>query len=220
MKGRSEDGQIMLEAVFCILATIFVLAFVFALGFVFYQHTLVAIVANEVAEEVSQTYKLENVSDSTNISAYDVRASDGSKGIGKYRYYFFASVYRDKATDLANDLMQQHLGYTSLADDVGDMIVEIEVVKDDVGRRHYAVTVRQKYQFMLGGILKLFGLWEEKEISATAYVMGVDVLHHVNAVKNGEYMIDELAEDVTVVKSFNSLIKFANNIMKLFVDDD
>ena len=58
MNKKNESGEIMLEAVFCIIVTLFVVMFLLGIGFVLYQHTVVSIVNNEVAEEISHTYKL------------------------------------------------------------------------------------------------------------------------------------------------------------------
>lgn len=216
---KSESGEIMLEAVFCIIVTLFVIMFLLGLGFVLYQHALVTIVANEAAEEVSQTYKLINVEDSSNISIQDVRDSDGTNGIVKYRYYFSGNDFKKKAEELTEDLINSHIGYTSLASKENSLNVDVKVVKDDVGRRHYVIVAGQKYGFLFGNVLKLFGLWDKTEITAESYVMGVDVLHHVNAVKNGEYIINELEEDISVIKAFGSIISFTSTFVDIFDED-
>ena len=142
----------MLEAVFCIIVTLFVVMFLLGIGFVLYQHTVVSIVNNEVAEEISHTYKLVNVGDSSNVSSKDVMASNGSDGIIKYRYYFSGNVFKNKAEELAKQIYNERIGYTSLASREDSIIVDVKMVKDDVGRRHYVVTSRQKYGFLFGGL--------------------------------------------------------------------
>ena len=82
MKIKDERGAVLLESTYCILISIIVLMFMVSFGFFLYQNTVVTIVANEAAEEVSQTYKLRNVADSSSISSSDI------SGIGKYRYLF------------------------------------------------------------------------------------------------------------------------------------
>ena len=57
MKIKDERGAVLLESTYCILISIIVLMFMVSFGFFLYQNTVVTIVANEAAEEVSQTYK-------------------------------------------------------------------------------------------------------------------------------------------------------------------
>lgn len=116
MKFKDERGAVMLESTYCILISIFVLMFILSFGFFLYQKTTVTIVANEIAEEVSQTYKLRNVSDSSSISSTDI------SGVGKYRYLFFADNFNSKNEAKAITLANVRLTKTALADKAGNSI--------------------------------------------------------------------------------------------------
>ena len=72
---QKECGTVLLEGVFSVVVTILFLSFFLSFGFYIYQRTIIHIVANEIAEEVSQTYKLRNVADSSSISSTDINTS-------------------------------------------------------------------------------------------------------------------------------------------------
>lgn len=197
MKRENERGAIILESTYCILVSIFVLMFLISFGFFLYQKTIVTVVANEIAEEISQTYKLRNVQDSSSLSSSDI------SGIGKYRYLFFTKSFDSKNKAKAQNLADIRLTQTSLAKKEGNLSVDVNTVVDDIGRRHYEVTVRQKYSFLLGELLRVIGLQEVQTLEATAYVESVDVLNYINTVKVTKYGIDKITEysDKSVVSA-------------------
>ena len=206
MKRESRDGQsgsIMLESTYCILGTIIVLIFFLSFGFFLYQRTMVRIVANEVAEEVAQTYKLRYVSDGSSLESSDI------SGIGKYRYLFFSDSFNEKNEVKIKNLTNIRLTKTSLAKKEGDLYAEVETVVDDIGRRHYVVTVRQKYSFLLGDLLSVIGQENVQELESVVYVESADVLNYINTVKMTKYGVNKLkdnesflgAVDISLLKS-------------------
>lgn len=187
MKWKDESGVVVIESTYCILAAILVAFFFVAFGFFMYQATTVKIVANEVAEEIAQTYKLKGAT-----SASDAVSTETIGEIGKYRYLFFeSSLWSEVRIAKVEDNATQRLTQTRLATQEGSTTVTIKKVGDDVGRRHYEVTVEQRYSFLLGALLELLAGQDatNRLLSETARVESVDVLNYVNTVRTEQYLI-------------------------------
>lgn len=209
---RNESGMILLEAVFCMIIVVIVMLMILGLGFAVYQHAVVEIVANETAEEVSKTYKLRNSPSSSDVNDFDVTTPS------MYRYVFSEKKYTSKAISRAKQFAEERIGLTNLAEKKNDMNISVEVIRDSVGRRHYQITVSQKYGFLAGKLLQSIGLWEEKTISCTAYSAGVDVSHHVNAINNYKYIVNEFKEHSKFVDTVDTVYSLLHTVFEK--DDD
>ena len=208
----SESGVVVLEATFCILVCLLVIFFFLAFGFYVYQRVMFTTVANEVAEEVVQTYKLRYVSDSADMAAEDV------SGIGKYRYLLFSWSFNYYAESKAETLATVRLQKTSFANSSGGLEADVETVVDDIGRRHYEVTITQEYGFMLGALFKAIGLEETAKLETTVYVDSFDVLNYVNTVRMTDYLIDKYTGDSSIFSMLNSVIKLIDTVIDAATD--
>lgn len=206
MKIKDECGTVMLESTYCILISIIVLMFMLSFGFFLYQNAVVTIITNEVAEEVSQTYKLRNVADSSTVTSSDI------SGIGKYRYLFFADSFNSKNEAKIKNLANVRLSKTSLAQEEGNISVNVETIVDDIGRRHYEVTVTQKYSFLLGDLLSFIGQSDVETLSSTVYVESSDVLSYTNTVKTTNYGLNEMKDHSELLGLIDSAISFLHSI--------
>ena len=173
--SKDEDGTIMLESVFCILATIIVLMMVMVMGFLVYQHAMMGIVANEVAENIAVSYKFPEMEDASNVSKYRVtlfqRYRETPVAAELIRYTNEKTLQKSAQTRLTN---------SSLAIDSGGYNVSLERIYDDIGRYHYKITVKNKYTFFFGEVLSILGIKETERLQATSYVAGTDALGITN----------------------------------------
>lgn len=206
MKAKNERGAIILESTYCILIAMIMFLFLMSFGFFLYQKTIICVVANGVAEEVSQTYKLRYVTDSSNVTVSDVT------GVGKYRYLFFKWSFDSKNKVKAKTIATVRLSNSSLAKEEGTMSVDVQTVVDDIGRRHYVVTVKQKYSFLLGGLLGLINQKDVQMLSATSYVESADVLNYINTVKVTKYGIDKIKDNSSILGLIDSAIGLLQSV--------
>ncbi len=200
----------MIEATYCVTATIIVLMGIMAFGFIIYQRVMFSIVADQVAEEVVMTYKLENVKTCNEVTLSDV------EDIGKYRY--FGSGLRNASLENAEEMADERLDKTSFAQEDGDMTVELEPFTDDLGRRHYKVTVTQPYKFLLGEMFDgtVFSSFNiGNEMKSTVYVQGVDTLNYFNGVATTNYIFRKLESSVEIFQSITKFLEMANNLADL-----
>ena len=207
---KNEQGAIMIESVFGITVSIIIMAFLLSFGFYLYQHTMVNIVANEIAEEVAMTYKFRDVDDCAEISISDIQ------NIDRYRYFLFAGQYDSANESKGTSLANIRLSKTSLAHFKSTPKVEIEAIGDDLGRMHYEVTLTQNYEFMMGDILSLIGRTNVETLSATVYVESVDVSNYINTVKLANYGLKKFENLNPLFKTVSAVIKLMKSVYNIF----
>lgn len=207
-KNKNEQGAIMLEAVYCILIVIIVFMFLLSFGFYLYQKTVVGIVANDIAEEISRSYKFRNITDDSSIDVTDI------SGIGKYRYFIFSNSFKSNNETKAYNLANTRLSKNSFAKRNGGLSVKLDTVVDDIGRRHYVVTLKQKYNFLFEDMLTTLGIADINTIEATAYAESVDVLHYVNMVRTTKYGIGKVKDNSSVLGLIDKAIKLLHTIFE------
>ena len=208
-KQKNENGTIMLESVFGIFASIIVLMLLLSFGFYLYQKTMFNIVANEIAESISQTYKFKYISDPSEITVDEVT------GVTRYRYLLNAEAFEIFNETKGNNIAYTRLDMTSLAKKENIPKVEIVRYSDDVGRMHFKVSLTQKYSFLMGDILSWIGVQKQEEMIATAYVTSVDVSNYINTVKTTNYLIDEVTDQHPYLGMLNSVIGLMETIYKI-----
>lgn len=206
---KNEDGVVILEATFCVLLCMIIMVLFLSLAFWLYHVVMVTVVTNEVASEVAQNYKLIEVQDDGEVKRGDIIS------VGKYRYSVFRNKFEEANEETASKYAVKRLGLTSMSPNEGRPEVLIETVVDDIGKRHYEVTVTQEYTFLLGGALELIGLEETQTISRTAYVQSTDVLSYVNAVKTDVFLADMLTGNTKAGGAVDSIISAVNSLVQL-----
>lgn len=212
IKNDESGSAIMLEGVFGVTVCMIVMIFLISFGFFLYQREVVSIVANQVAEEVAQSYKFRDVRDATVLSNADI------KNLGHYRYLFSnASSLKTRNESKAQVLANSRLPETSLAKATGGGAkVTIDRVTSDIGRCHYEITVSQKYTFLLGGALELIGLSDKQMLESTVYVEGVDISHYVNMVKLTNWGMEELGGAFPLLNLVNTTVGLLSTVWGLF----
>jgi hypothetical protein len=172
-----------IEATFCMIATMVVLIMVMCFGFVVYQHAMMGIVCNQAAEEIAVTYKLKDVPDSSSVTLNDVTE------VGKHRYWFFRiGEFKSANESKLSVYAQSRLTLTSLAIDNGGYDVSVDRVADDLGRTHYEVKVTNEYTYLFENIFNTFGQEPPTVLSATSYVADNDILSYYNTVNTTKYV--------------------------------
>ena len=194
----SEKGVLILEATFGFFITMLVMLFLLSIGLLLYQRVLVSVVANQAATDIAQTYKLWNVSDNSTLSKEDVINVKPFRGL-------VPKKYDDKNTQKAYTYVNSRLKQTSLANPNGMLDVTVRTVHDDIGRNHYKITVSQKYIFLFGDILSLFGIRNYDEITAVSRAEAKDMTGYTSNIKLYKYFWKK-TEKSMFVKSVNSIM--------------
>lgn len=208
MNFKEERGAVMLEATWCVLIVLLVCLILISLGFLMYQHTVVQVVANEISQEVSQTYKYKTATDTSSVTQSHV--SD----VGMFRYF------KNKSFSAAGErkfkaLAQSRLPQTNLARQEGAMTVSVKRVSDDAGRYHLEITVEQRYGFLLGDLLSRLGMSDLMTVKSTVYVAGTDILYYTNMIRNWSSMYDLIGE-TKIGGTLSSCFSIINSMVGLF----
>ncbi|WP_034448914.1 TadE/TadG family type IV pilus assembly protein [Butyrivibrio sp. AE2032] len=207
--SKDEDGTIMLESVFCILATFIVLMMVMVMGFLVYQHAMMGIVANQVAEEIAVTYKFPDLKDPSNITKKRVTEivyyKSGSEKAEEYRAANEKTLRKIARTRLTN---------SSLAEDSGGYTVSLERIHDDVGRYHYKITVKNKYSFFYEDVLNILGLDRTERLQATSYVAGTDALEITDITDTSIFVTGKVLNNNIV----DTMYSFIHELWEFLVD--
>lgn len=209
---RDENGTIMIESTYCMLAAMIVMIFIVGLGFIYYQHVMFVVACDQVAEEVVQTYKLKNVTHNVEVTQADVE----NKSMGFYRYLW--GTLQSSSKDHLNTLANERLSQTSFALSGGDATVEIVPHLDDLGRRHYAVTITKPYKFLFsnffnGSVFKALKI--DNTMTTTVYVEGTDISHITNTVDFTLFGF-RILENWEVTKLISGFCGLFNTIWKFF----
>lgn len=212
MKQKLKDmqGAIVLESTYCFVIVVFMMFFLISYGFFLYQRTMVYVVAHEVAEEISQTYKLAGVTDASSVSQTDVT------GVGMYRYTFHSTEFNNNNIRKAKMISDSRLMQSSLAKDAGGLKVEVKRIRDGLFRQHYEVTVSKRYSLLLGKMLSLINQEDVQQMETTVYVDSVDVLNYTNNVRLAKYGVNEIKDDISFVHIINNLIGVVYNLKQIF----
>ncbi len=208
MRRNSERGAVVVESTWCILLVLFVCLFFISYGFVLYQRTVVTVMANDIAEDIAITYKLKNVADASSVTAADVYS------VGKYRYLFFSGDFETANNAKGTALGQKRARAGEMAQAVGNTTVKVEKIKDDIGRYHLKVTVKQRYHFFLGDLLSVIGQADTQMVEASVNVVGTDMLSYSNTLHTVSYMTDAIGE-LEVVKIVNNVISLLGTIFNI-----
>lgn len=208
MRRKGEQGAIMIEATWCVLLVMLVYLFMLSFGFLLYQRVMVQVAANEIAEEVAQTYKLKKVEDSGSITVNDIGR------VGKYRFLLFKDSFETANEAKAKTLTASRLTQTSFATEEGALSVDVERITDDVGRYHLEVTVSQRYGFLLGDFLEFVGQGDVQNLESTVYVAGTDVLHYVNAIHTAS-SLSSILSDIEIIGVVEDAIGVISNLAGL-----
>ena len=208
--ASDESGTMMIEATYCMVAVLFVLIFIMGFGFIYYQTVMFNIACNQCAEEVIQTYKLETVTHNYEVTQQAV------EDVGKYRY-FLGNIQKASKTHL-NTLVNERLAATSFALDGGDATVDIKPFIDDIGRRHYAVTITKPYKYLFhnffsGGVIKALDI--NSNLQTTVYVEGADMLSLSTTIDFTEFIFRYLEDNIEVAGLITKWLTIGNNIIGL-----
>lgn len=207
MKNKSnvnERGVLILEATFGFFITMIVMLFLLSIGLLLYQRVLVTVVANQAATDIAQTYKLWNVSDNSVLTKEDVTNVKLFRGAARKKY-------DDNSTKKAYAYVNSRLKQTSLASPDGMLDVTVKTVHDDIGRNHYEITVSQKYIFLFGDILSLFGMQNYDEITAVSRAEAKDMTGYTSNIKLYKYLWKK-TEKSTFVKLVNSVMGIIEDV--------
>lgn len=203
-RNKDEQGEIMLESMVVLLITMFVLIFLISLGFLYYQQWMVQTTAEDAANKIAQTYAFTNTDPI--IGYTDVKNICGRK---LYRYTVSKDSMESGNKKRAKEYAVYRLSKGSLADRKGDPEVKVEIVKDNLARRHITVELSCNYEIFLGGALEFFGVKKVQTFRGYGQAECMDLIDYVNTT-------DYFANVSSLKWTGSKLLKAINSVIKIF----
>lgn len=203
---KEISGEIMLEAIIVYPIVLMLLFFLMGVGFMLYQTAALSSAVNAAATEISQTYKYSDMSKSSEEITNEMVTS-----IRLYRYVFGrGNALLDGKREDTKEYLRRRLDTVTMAKKIGDVNVTMDIVDDELGRRHIVVTGEAQYEMLFSGILDLMGLNGKPKIKQTAIAQVEDISHYMNTVRYVSYL--ESLVDVPIV---DSILGLAHTIEKI-----
>lgn len=203
-KIQEERGEIMLESSFILVSVIILLLVLLSISFMFYQQSMMSSAANEMAADIAKNYKFDDLdigSDSLTL--------DDVHGTKMFRMSFGMNSLKNVHENRAEDYANWRIPFTSLGLNPQNINVDCEITRSGIGRVYVKVTVSQKTDFFLSGILDMAGVADKSSLfSATAYAECVDLMGYTSMVNFAEYASNKLS-------IFNSIGGFYNSVKEL-----
>lgn len=182
-KLKEENGEVMLEAAIILVPILILLMALLSLSFFFYQEAMMNSVANEIAAEVAKNYKFTDLK----MGTKDIELDDITE-VKMFRMSFSKNKMEKEHQKRAEEYAKWRVNLATLGLNPGEVEVECKVTSSGIGRAYVKVTVSQKTDFFLSGILELTGITEKDTLfGATAYAECVDFMGYTSMVNFTEY---------------------------------
>ncbi len=175
MKNKRESGEVVVEASIVVTLVMIIITVMLYVGMILYQQTLVSVMANQTAANISQVYS-NNLKDP--FTGYvDAERVYQSITYGNMKTDAYISVVEQKA----NVFAQYRLKSSKILAN-GNTSVDVQIVKkpNELLKSQIVVTIRDHYDMPLVGMFGVSGL---VEFSSSGRADCVDVLEYVNGVE-------------------------------------
>ena len=203
-KIQDERGEVMLESAIVIVPVLILLMALLSISFMFYQQSVINSVANEIAADIAKNYKFTELDMGSNsVTLSDVNNTN------MFRMSFGQNNARHSHQDRAEDYVLWRAPLTSLGLHPHSADVECVIKRSGIGRAYVKVTVSQKSDFFLSGVLDMAGVADEDTLfTSTAYAECLDFMSYTSMVNFTEYASNRLSV-------FNSIGGFYDSVKNL-----
>lgn len=206
---KGQRGEVMLEASIILVAVLILLMALLSITFMFYQQALMTTIAVETADEIAKNLKFTDLK----IGANTLKASD-YQDVQMFRTNFGQFSLEDDKEDLAKKYVASRLKLASFGLNPGEVECSVDLKASGIGRMYAVVTVSQKTDFFLSGILDMLDITSEKTLfSTTVYAECTDLIGYTSMVNFTDYLTGKLGLLEPLGDLYGSLRNLAQNLM-------
>lgn len=206
-KLKKQNGEMMIEAILVMIPTIFILVFLLGLGFLIYQQWNIQLVADDIANKVSSTYKYMEV----DTTSGDV-SIEQLKKVEIYRNLFSMSKYKTLNTNKAKESGKTLLRKTNFSVPINEEEITLNVVEDSLARRHLCVTVVGNYKIPFAEGLEIFGIKGKRKYKAISYAECIDMSDYISTVNYVKEAPNIVLGDSKIIGAIDSWINVIKKI--------
>lgn len=186
-KQIGQQGEVMLEAAIIFIPVLILLLAMLSLSFWFYQEAMMTSVASEIAEEVATNLKYGN------LETNGMLGMDDYTGARMFRMTFRKSKVEVDQRARAEAYASWRIPLSTLGLSGDEAEVDCKVTLSGMGRAYVCVTVKQKTEIFLDGILEYTGITDgESTFGGTAYAECVDLMGYTSLINFTEYTSNKL----------------------------
>lgn len=208
-KNKSQSGEVMLEASFILVTVLLLLMALLSISFLFYQKSVMNSVAMEIASDVAKNYKYTEME----IGKQEIELSDVTS-TKMFRMSFAKNSIENAHEDRAENYAEPRVNLTSLGINKENLDVDCEITSSSIGRAYVKVTVSQKTDYFLSGILDMMGIADEEvAFKATAYAECTDFMGYTSMVNFTEYAAEKLSIFNSVGHLYDSIKNFSEKLV-------
>lgn len=207
-KLKKQNGEVMLEASIILVFIIILLLGLLSISFMFYQQSLMNTIATEIASDVAKNYKF------TSLKMGDDHTLDDYNGTKMFRMSFGKNNVENAQEDRAEEYVDWRLPLASLGLDPEEVEVDCEIISSGIGRAYVKVTLSQKTDFFLSGILELMEITDENTMfGSTAYAECNDLMGYTSMVSFTQYGSEKLSVFKSVGNFYGSVKSLVENLL-------
>lgn len=202
---RSEEGMVMVEAIYVVVIAIMIIFFTINIGSVYYNRIAMTAAANEAAAGVASNYGSPNKEPFFNYTGTtDLYLTN------PYRYWISGEKSLDQ---IAQKKAKWYAGYLvsemeffkrSNMDFSG---IQVSVEENDAGSRNVTVSVKRKFDVFAVNPFLFFGLNPQYEVQVTGSAVCYDVIHEMNNIAFVDEMQKKIGGKIPVVNNVVSMIR-------------
>lgn len=209
-KRNKQSGEIMLEAAVIFVPVLILLMSMLSMSFLYYQEALMNSVAIEIAADVAKNYKFSEKEMTDNSLTLDDYIETRM-----FRMNFAKGSMGRDHKDRVEEYALWRVTLTSLGLDPEDLQVNCNIDGTGIGRATVKVTISQKTNFFLSGILDFAGIADESTVfGATAYAECNDMIAYTSMINFTEYATSQVDGIGSVGNFYNSFKSFIENLME------
>lgn len=207
-KLKKQDGEVMLEASIILVSVIILLLGLLSISFMFYQQSLMTSVATEIASDVAKNCKF------TSLEIGKDHNLDHVNDAKMFRMSFGKNGMEESHEERADDYVDWRLPLASLGLQPENVEVDCELISSGIGRAYVKVTLSQKTDFFLSGILELLEITDENTMfTSVAYAECNDLMAYTSMINFTQYGSEKLGAFNSVGNFYDSVKNLINNLL-------
>mgnify|MGYP001217244297 FL=1 len=212
MKKRknTEQGMLMIEALWVLWVTSLLFFFIFCITFIYYQQWTIKVIADETAAKIAQTYKYPDAELDGLVSRNDFIK------INPYRYAFHKDDIKNRNKTRAENYIKDSYQKATILKHSDSPDVQLELKHDSIARNHITITLKGSYQVPFQKLFEYAGLGDKITYEVQGNAECIDIIDYMNMIDYVDQVTTLNALNSFVLKALNSVFKLLNHVVTSF----
>lgn len=207
----SEDGFIMVEAIYVVVIAIMIIFFTINIGVVYHNWIVLTAIANEAAAGVAEIY-----GSTSKEPFYNYTDNAFFSGKNPYRHFMFAE---GELEDMAKKKAKWYASYLVYskefrADKNMDFSgIQVECIENTgIGMKTLAVTISREYPVFIMNPMSFWKLDPKYEVKVTGTAVCYDPIYQMNATSFKNELADRIDASSSVIKIVDNIVETVQKV--------